>query len=177
MSCTIRVAKTKTLISFAVTAKLICAFVFAYADCSFSHAAAHIIILGAKVKHQQLNGLIMEMLIPSPNRDAIFRAIKLNTLKSNEPAIEKHVLYRCKMKATYHFCGNCVYIIVGWIFSTIYSHWKVHWLIRTGKATKSCILSCQIENHEEWLSYGTAEIISRESIVIKLIPQTNYYVL
>ena len=33
--CTIRVAKTKALISFAVTAKLICAFVFAYADCCF----------------------------------------------------------------------------------------------------------------------------------------------
>ena len=28
--CTIRVAKTKVLISFAVTAKLICVFVFAY---------------------------------------------------------------------------------------------------------------------------------------------------
>ena len=28
-----RVAKTKALISFTVTAKLICAFVFAYADC------------------------------------------------------------------------------------------------------------------------------------------------
>ena len=42
MNCTIRVAKTKALISFAVTAKLICAFVFAYADCLFSHAAAQI---------------------------------------------------------------------------------------------------------------------------------------
>ena len=31
-----RVAKTKALISFAVTAKLICAFVFANADCWFS---------------------------------------------------------------------------------------------------------------------------------------------
>ena len=41
MNCTIRVAKTKALISFAVTAKLICAFAFAYADCWFSHAAAH----------------------------------------------------------------------------------------------------------------------------------------
>ena len=38
-----RVAKTKALISFAVTAKLICAFVFAYADCWFSHEAAHFI--------------------------------------------------------------------------------------------------------------------------------------
>ena len=36
------VAKTKALISFAVTAKLICAFVFAYVDCWFSHVAAHI---------------------------------------------------------------------------------------------------------------------------------------
>ena len=31
--CTICVAKTKTLISCAVTAQLICVFVFAYADC------------------------------------------------------------------------------------------------------------------------------------------------
>ena len=35
-------AKTKTLISCAVTAQLICIFVFAYADCWFSHAAAHL---------------------------------------------------------------------------------------------------------------------------------------
>ena len=32
------VAKTKALISFAVTAKLVCAYVFAYADCLFSYA-------------------------------------------------------------------------------------------------------------------------------------------
>ena len=42
-NCTVRVAKTKELISFTVTAKLICAFVFAYAERSyFSHVAAHI---------------------------------------------------------------------------------------------------------------------------------------
>ena len=35
-----RVAKTKALISFAVTSKLICVFVFAYADCWFSHEVA-----------------------------------------------------------------------------------------------------------------------------------------
>ena len=34
------VAKIKALISFAVTAKLICVFVFAYAKCWFSHDAA-----------------------------------------------------------------------------------------------------------------------------------------
>ena len=36
--------KTKALISFIVTAKLICAFVSAYAKCLFSHDAAHIFI-------------------------------------------------------------------------------------------------------------------------------------
>ena len=34
--------KTKALISFAVTAKLICVFVFAYAKSRFSHDAAHL---------------------------------------------------------------------------------------------------------------------------------------
>ena len=37
--CTIRVAKTKALISFAVTAKL--ASVFAHVDCWFCHEATH----------------------------------------------------------------------------------------------------------------------------------------
>ena len=39
--CTIQVAKTKALFSYAVFAKLICVFVFAYADCWFSHDAAY----------------------------------------------------------------------------------------------------------------------------------------
>ena len=42
MDCTIYVAKTKALISFAVTVKLICVFVFAYANIWFSHDAAHL---------------------------------------------------------------------------------------------------------------------------------------
>ena len=46
--CTIRVAKTKALISFAVTAKLICGFVFTYAKSRFSHDEAHI-YLQAKI--------------------------------------------------------------------------------------------------------------------------------
>ena len=41
-NCTFRVANTKALISFAVTAKLICAFGFAYANCWFSHEMAQI---------------------------------------------------------------------------------------------------------------------------------------
>ena len=38
-------AKTKALISFAVTAKLICVFVFAYAKSRFSHDVAHLVDL------------------------------------------------------------------------------------------------------------------------------------
>ena len=41
MDCIICVAKTKALISFAVIAKLICVFVFAYAKSRFSQDAAH----------------------------------------------------------------------------------------------------------------------------------------
>ena len=41
MDCSIYVVKTKALISFAVTVKLICIFVFAYAKSRFSHDAAH----------------------------------------------------------------------------------------------------------------------------------------
>ena len=37
-----RVAKTKALISFAVTAKLICVFVFVYAKIRFPHDEAQI---------------------------------------------------------------------------------------------------------------------------------------
>ena len=37
-NCTIRVAKTKALISFAVTVKLIWVFVFAYADCWLNYS-------------------------------------------------------------------------------------------------------------------------------------------
>ena len=44
--CTIYVAKTKALISFPFTAKLICVFVFAYAKSLFYHDAAHIVKLG-----------------------------------------------------------------------------------------------------------------------------------
>ena len=43
--CTIRVAKTKALISFAVTAKLICVIVFAYAKSRFSHNEAQIFMI------------------------------------------------------------------------------------------------------------------------------------
>ena len=43
MDCTIYVAKTKALISFAVTAKLICVLVFAYVKSRFSHDEAQML--------------------------------------------------------------------------------------------------------------------------------------
>ena len=43
MNCTVYVAKTKALISFAVTAKLICVFVFAYAKRWISHDVAQVL--------------------------------------------------------------------------------------------------------------------------------------
>ena len=46
---TICVEKTKALISFAVTAKLTCAFGFAYADCCFSHEVAQMFLLSLNV--------------------------------------------------------------------------------------------------------------------------------
>ena len=60
-SDTVIVAKTKALISFAVTAKLICVFVFAYAKSRFSHDTAHIALVRDKKTvgislHQQVMG-------------------------------------------------------------------------------------------------------------------------
>ena len=40
MACSIYVAKTKALIRCAITAKLICVFVFAYVDCWLSYVTA-----------------------------------------------------------------------------------------------------------------------------------------
>ena len=43
--CTIYVAETAVLISFAFTVKLICVFVFAHTECWFSHDAAQLCFL------------------------------------------------------------------------------------------------------------------------------------
>ena len=49
------VAKTKALISFAVTAKLISAFVFAYADCCFPIR---------RLKYYMVFGILSKYLVP-----------------------------------------------------------------------------------------------------------------
>ena len=38
------VVKTKALIGFSITSKLVCAFVFRYADCWFSHEVADMLV-------------------------------------------------------------------------------------------------------------------------------------
>ena len=49
--------KTKALISFAVTAKLICDFVFVYAKSRFSHNEAHIMSLVSEILNLQLDSI------------------------------------------------------------------------------------------------------------------------
>ena len=58
-------AKTKALISFGVTAKLICTFVFAHAYCWFSHVAAH--ILTEIIFHVQINSQGHVSIVSCPN--------------------------------------------------------------------------------------------------------------
>ena len=50
-------AKTKALIRFAVTAKLICVFVFAYVNRWFSHDAAHFFIPLICINVFQMRGI------------------------------------------------------------------------------------------------------------------------
>ena len=56
-------AKTKVLNSFSVTAKLICVFVFAYAENRFSHDAAQILmqfLIAKKLKKVNLKKTLKE---------------------------------------------------------------------------------------------------------------------
>ena len=55
MDCTIRVARTKALISFADTLKLSCVFVFAYAKSRFSHDEAQIVLLSPNCNYLTAN--------------------------------------------------------------------------------------------------------------------------
>ena len=57
-NCTIREAKTKALISCAVTAQLICAFVFAYAKSVFLIPAEHIVLVSVSVLHN-ISGTVL----------------------------------------------------------------------------------------------------------------------
>ena len=75
MGCTIRVAKTKTLISFAVTAKLICVFVFAYAKSRFSHNEAQ------NIRPLIIQTVSFNILLILTFKKVIFRNFRLYTKK------------------------------------------------------------------------------------------------
>ena len=60
---TIRRVKTKVLISFAVTAKLICAFGFAFADCWFSHEVAHMFSESLEIYHNMIKKAAQKKLL------------------------------------------------------------------------------------------------------------------
>ena len=74
-NCTIRVAKTTVLKSFAVTAKLICAFVFAFnSKIQFSRDAAHI-ILTINLRHQLTP--ILDCFAQTNANESILKQLKL----------------------------------------------------------------------------------------------------
>ena len=93
--CTIHAAKTKALISFAVTAKLICAFVFAYADCWFSSAVAH---LTYRDNTQRNNDHVSKR---SPETYYILHAIVHNPESTLGRGITNHIL---SIMAFAHVC-------------------------------------------------------------------------
>ena len=72
MTCAIRLAKTKAQISFAVT--LICAFVFAFADCWFSHEVAHIYKHIGFVLCHLCNGKEMTLIIVKKSWESVINS-------------------------------------------------------------------------------------------------------
>ena len=78
-----RIAKTKTLISCAVTAQLICVFVFAYAKSRFSHNEAHIV-----GNHLKVNDL-----------DVMAHSCSSSKI-SHTPMLFRYIKYGCSFKAT-----------------------------------------------------------------------------
>ena len=97
------VAKTKSLISYAVTAKLICVFVFAYAKNWFSHDAAHLAFnpnrpngqIGDSTFFLGVSGVIFIFYL-------IFGEIHVSKLNSPEwdPAFCSDYICRCLIKWT-----------------------------------------------------------------------------
>ena len=104
--CTIRVAKTKTLISFAVTAKLICVFVFAYAKIRFSHVAAHMyvpllvayILYMVGLNHQQCKTILTERFRLSPSSVYKVKKIKISTYLQVKHVNQENQIHIKKLK-------------------------------------------------------------------------------
>ena len=91
--CTIYVAKTKALISFAVTAKLICVFVFPYAKRRFSHDGAHLADVLA-----DLSLLKIEIQVPKSLRVVTRQLVLQNGKNVNHPYFKNTITFHCLMK-------------------------------------------------------------------------------
>ena len=86
-NCSIHVAKTKALISFAVTAKLICSFVIAYGDCWFSHAVAQLMFcILTMTFHSNLLG--KDFVVQSVNVSLMYQFV-WNTILQGPPLEEE----------------------------------------------------------------------------------------
>ena len=90
MNCSIYVAKTKALISCAVTVQLICVFVFAYAKSRFSHDVAQLICStsvgpDSSVYEIQLKHLIDPLYTNQHNTSVFSRTCDLQLTFQNMP--------------------------------------------------------------------------------------------
>ena len=83
-------SENKGVISFAVTAKLICVFVFTYAKCWFSQDAAYIHFSCYKTLHQQI------MQISSEVRFGTIRHTPMNTMEQLITTRTKQVQHICQ---------------------------------------------------------------------------------
>ena len=91
---TICVAKTKTLISFAVTAKLSCTFVFAYSQCWFCHDAAYhsTIRMSVPYSYQKKFGHL--------HNHSVYPSVCRTDGYGTDRRLQEHALFRAKMFCT-----------------------------------------------------------------------------
>ena len=94
LESSIHVVKTKVLISFTVTVKLICAFVFTYAKCWFSHDMAQMCM---KTTYHAVLWYF--------NNEAAFLNGNLISVKSDSLKW-KQLIHFCGVKIRYSNCLN-----------------------------------------------------------------------
>ena len=135
-------AKTKTLISFAVTAKLICAFVFAYAKCWFSHVPYRValsIITQLLLFYLQLLQHTMKTItlitLLCVTLTVAIAAPTTTPGKTNYKLKHNHVLYsnilsmKCPIQLHFaYFCSNIFYGYPPFIYTP-----DLHYILFTGK--------------------------------------------
>ena len=120
-------AKIKALISFTVTAKRICAFVFTYADCWFSHAAAQLLFCTSCYRKSMQSSYMQSLQSVTSNFRVLLKlAQKHLAVSSGKHVRETPLLYKIqfllmKRKNMYiqwaRFCNTCTYLFTGSCFT------------------------------------------------------------